>query len=848
MLLTPTKAVLDLRRPKQDTPVQAGQKTILSRSDNGNGLRKTLLTTGAGIVQIKLIGANADAVIAGQHELSGKSNYFVGNDPKKWHTNVRLFARVYYENVYPGVNLIYYGNQRELEFDFILHPGASPRAIRLEIDGAKRLRLDHGDLVLTSSGTIIHLKAPHIYQERNKVREEVRGRYVIRRKNEVGFALAAYDRERTLVIDPVLAYSTYLGGNGDPSIALDSAGNAYFTGISNSQDVIVTKLNRDGTALIYTTYFGGTAAEGGSAIAVDSAGNAYIAGITDSPDFPVINAIQPQFGGAGTDAFVTKINPAGSALVYSTYLGGSNYDWGLSIAVGAGGGAYVTGMTNSSDFPTLNAIQPNYLGNSFDYAAFVTKIGSAGKLIYSTYLGGSKENEGHGIAVDSSGNAYVTGFTNSTDFPTVNAIQPTFAGGFTCPDTCGDPFVTKINASGTALVYSTYLGGGNKDSGHSIAVDSIGNTYVTGTTVSTDFPMVNAIQPTYGGNQDTFVTKFNASGNALVYSTYLGGSGGDSSGGIAVNSAGSVYVTGTTNSADFPTLNAIQPTKWGVDNAFVTEIDGYGTGLVYSTYLGGPQHTSGYSVVVDKQNSAYVTGTTGSQYFPTTLLALQPKLKSFPDGFVTKIVPQTFVSISPLKRYLPTKLLGASVTREVIAMNQGSGTLKINKIYIAGFDPGDFAETNTCDSALAAGASCSISIMFTPTEKNLRRAVLAISDSDPASPQAVPMSGSGTVVSVSNFTRSFGDEPVSRTSAPQNVTVTNFGTAALNFSGITITGTNPNDFSQTNTCGISIAAGANCTITVTFTPSAIGNRHAVVTISDDGGASPQKVILTGTGT
>ena len=194
----------------------------------------------------------------------------------------------------------------------------------------------------------------------------------------------------------------------------------------------------------------------------------------------------------------------------------------------------------------------------------------------------------------------MTGFTNSTDFPTVNAIQPTFAGGFTCPDTCGDPFVTKINASGTALVYSTYLGGGNKDSGHSIAVDSIGNTYVTGTTVSTDFPMVNAIQPAYGGNQDTFVTKFNASGNALVYSTYLGGSGGDSSGGIAVNSAGSVYVTGTTNSADFPTLNAIQPTKWGVDNAFVTEIDGYGTATVavdQSATVAVAAGTAGASVV-----------------------------------------------------------------------------------------------------------------------------------------------------------------------------------------------------------------------------------------------------------
>jgi hypothetical protein len=281
------------------------------------------------------------------------------------------------------------------------------------------------------------------------------------------------------VIDPVLAYSTYLGGSGSdvtPAIAVDSAGNAYVTGTTNSADfptanavqpaidgnwdAFVAKINRDGTALVYSTYLGGSDTDGSVSIAVGKAGNALITGTTSSADFPTVNAIQPQFGGAGTDAFVAKINAAGSALVYSTYLGGSNYDWGLSVAVGTDGSAYVSGMTNSADFPTLHAIQPTYGGNGFDYAAFVTKVGAAGNLIYSTYLGGSKENEGHDIAVDSAGNAYVTGFTESTDFPTSNAIQPTYAGG-------GDAFVTKINASGSALVYSTYLGGGNPDSGPS---------------------------------------------------------------------------------------------------------------------------------------------------------------------------------------------------------------------------------------------------------------------------------------------------------------------------------------------------------------------------------------------
>jgi len=253
-------------------------------------------------------------------------------------------------------------------------------------------------------------------------------------------------------------------------------------------------------------------------------------------------------------------------------------------------------------------------------------------------------------------------------------------------------------------------------------------------------------------------------------------------------------------------------------------------------------------VAVDAADSAYVAGNTESQYFPKTLLALQRKLKGF-NIFVTKIAAQTFVSISPPKRYLPTTLLGTtSATKTVLATNQGSGTLTINKIYIGGLDPGDFAETNTCGSAVAPGASCTISVTFTPTDKTLRHAVLGISDSDPASPQAVPLSGFGTVVSLSKNKRSFGDEPVGTTSAPQKVTLTNVGSAQLNFTGITITGTNANDFSQTNTCGTSIAAVANCTITVTFKPTATGNRTAAVSISDDGGASPQKVTLTGTGT
>jgi centrosomal CEP192-like protein/beta-propeller repeat-containing protein len=325
--------------------------------------------------------------------------------------------------------------------------------------------------------------------------------------------------------------------------------------------------------------------------------------------------------------------------------------------------------------------------------------------------------------------------------------------------------------------------------------------------------------------------------------------GGDQGFGIAVNTAGNVYVIGTTTSSDFPTVSAIQPTKSGIDNAFVTEINSNGTGLAYSTYLGAPQYNSGYGVAVDAANSAYVAGNTMSRYFPKTLLALQRELKGNPNIFVTKIAAQTFVSLFPTKQFFPTTLLGTrSVTKTVLASNHGSGTLTINKIYIGGLDPSDFVETNTCGSALAAGASCTISVTFTPTDKNLRSAVLGISDSDPGSPQAAPLGGMGTVVSLSKTKLPFGDEAVGATSASQTVTLTNVGSARLNFTGITITGTNPTDFSQTDTCGTSIAAKASCTITVKFKPTATGTRNALLSISDDGGPSPQRVSLTGTGT
>jgi hypothetical protein len=483
---------------------------------------------------------------------------------------------------------------------------------------------------------------------------------VLKGRRQVGFAVATYDTSLPLVIDPVLCYSTYLGGNSADegrSIAVDSSGSAYVTGYTfstdfptttgtfqtttfgGSTDAFVTKLNPTGSALVYSTYLGGGYYDFGHGIAVDASGNAYVTGDTSSTDFPTTaGAFQTTLGGI-RNGFVTKLNPSGSAQVYSTYLGGSYSDAGLGIAADRSGNACVTGLTFSTDFPTTaGAFQPTF-GGGGSIDAFVTKLNPTGSAqVYSTYLGGSGGDEGLGIAVDASNNAYVTGFTQSTNFPTTSgAFQPTF-GGY------NDAFVTKLNATGSApLVYSTYLGGSDFERGFGIAVDTLGNAYVTGV-AGTNFPTTSgAFQTTFGGIiVDAFATKINPTGSApLVYSTYLGGSQFDQANGIAVDASDNAYVTGVTTSTDFPTTSgAFQTTFGGYSDAFVTKLNPTGSApLVYSTYLGGDADDSGNGIAVDPSGSAYITGTTSSIDFPTTTGAFQAVLMAGVgccDAFVTK--------------------------------------------------------------------------------------------------------------------------------------------------------------------------------------------------------------------
>jgi hypothetical protein len=585
---------------------------------------------GAQPVRMRLVGGAKPKEFERLEPTGGISNYFIGNDPSKWRTEIPQYKRVKVRGVYPGVDLGYYGAGGKLEYDLLVAPGADASRIEIAYQGVESMRVDEqGDLVLKTEGGELRQQRPKVYQEDNGKRIEVEARYRLHGRKQVAFELARYDRAKPLVIDPVFFYSTYLGGSGADQgngIAVDGNGNAYVTGTTNSpdfptagavqsaygggySDAFVTKINASGSALIYSTYLGGNGYDPGIAIAVDSSGNAYVTGDTGSSNFPTANPIQGTYLGSHM-AFVTKINATGSTLIFSTYLGGSGGDVGYGIAVDGQGEVYVTGQTCSTNFPTHLPLQGTY-GGACD--AFVTKINAGGSaLVYSTYLGGSLADYGYGIAVDGSGNAYVTGLTISSDFPTAYPLQGTNHG------IGGDAFVTKLSAGGTIMLYSTYLGGSVQTQGQAIAVDGSGNAYVTGLTNSSDFPTVGALQGTYGGDPaDAFVTKINASGSALIYSTYLGGSFGDVGYGIAVDGSGNAYVTGYTTSTNFPTASPLQATNGGGYYAFVTKINASGSALVYSTYLGGSGGDLGEAIAVDGSGNAYVTGQTSSTNFPT---------------------------------------------------------------------------------------------------------------------------------------------------------------------------------------------------------------------------------------
>lgn len=614
------------------------------------------------VFRLQWIGANRNPQIAPETPLPGKVNYLVGSDPAKWHTEIPTYARVRYRQLYPGVDAVFYGKDGEFEYDLEVEPGTSLDALRFSFEGADSIRrAKDGDLVIKAGKATLRQRLPKVYQDSATGRRLLAANYLIHSDKTVSYRVAGVDRTRKLVIDPVLSYSTLLGGGGDDfitGVAVDQFGRMYATGSTTfgfptknplqgnqpGHDAFVTKFFADGAGVFYSTYLGGNSdAEAGTAIGIDRDGNAYVVGNTRSTNFPVTpGAFQQSLRGT-RDGFISKLNPTGSQLVYSTLLGGSSTTPAerlLAMALDTQRRVYVTGSTDSRDFPVRNAFQPTAVDSSCGGGpcahAFVARLSADGDaLSFSTYLGGSSGEEGTGIAVDSTFHAYVTGNSFSPDFPTTpGAFQANPQGG-------GDGFVTKFAGDGTSLVYSTFLGGSGAEAGSAIAVDGSDRAYVTGFTQSSDFPVTPGVfQPVYpsGSMQSGFVTKLQRDGKGLVYSTYLGGSVTELPNSIAVDSRGQAHVVGSTESPDFPLHNPLRQYGGFID-AFAAKLSAGGASLLYSTYLGGSGGDAGFSVRLDSAGNAYIGGSTVSGNFPTTPGAFDRTLGGSFDGWAAKIRP-----------------------------------------------------------------------------------------------------------------------------------------------------------------------------------------------------------------
>ncbi len=831
---------------------------------------KSLTTT---TVSMEVVGANLKAAVAGMDELRAKTNYFVGNDPKRWHSNIPSFAKVRYGQIYPNIDLVFYGSENQIENDFVLSPGANLAAIRLRIRGAESLRVNNdGDVVAKVSGGMVSLRRPTVYQASDGVRHFIKSRYVLRDGDDLQFEVGSYDKAKELVIDPVLTYSTYLGGAGNDvatAVAVDATGNAYVTGFTSSADfpttpgslepafpvpagqtAFVTKFGPDGT-LIYSTFLGGSTGQfnfasnitAGAALKVDTTGNVYIFGDTDVSDFPTVNAFQTlcnqcNANSGSYDLFITKLGSNGSALLYSSYFGGSYADSPGDIAVDNAGLAYLTGSTRSADFPVTPGAVDQICGtdgncnlDSFGqplYDSFVAKIDTtktgAASLAYSTFLGGSNSDTANGIAIDASGAAYIAGSTNSTDFPTTpGSFQSKIPNSGLSAG-----FVTKINGSGTVIIYSTYLGGTGGDSNYSIAVDSLGDAYVTGWTLSTDFPVTpGAFQTLLPGSSNAFVSKFNSAGTALSYSSFLGGSDFDEGDAIAVDDAGNAYVSGRTGSADFPLANAVQALYGGgFSDVFVSKIDPSGSQLLFSTYLGGsdndgsiggPFQKVALGVAVDGQGAVYVTGGTQSPNFPTTSGAFQAALNgSSLDAFITKLSSLPGTSGNPLGTIsITTNLSAAAFTVSGPATFSGTGTnatfsnapvgaYTVSFGMVAGYTTPP-RETRT----LSAGGTISVLGTYNPIQT--------------------------PVIEITSNSLDFGSVPIGATK-DLTFAVQNVGSGLLTG---TASATVP--FSVVTGSAFAVKSTQTQIVTVHFAPTAGGSFLQTLSVSSNGGQSSVQV-------
>ncbi len=623
------------------------------------------------ILKQEFVGANPVKPI-GRERLGWNCNFFYGNDSSKWCTEVPNYQEVYYENLYDGIDLRYYTNERGLKYDFIVHPGANFSQIRVKYDGAERLKIDDlGNLVIRTKLEDIVDGELFIYQDYDGIRHQVNGRFEMYNNLEYGFEiLDDYNEQEIIVIDP-LVYSTFIGGIYDDhgsGITIDTNSNVYLTGHTGSTnfpnttgavntkyngliDAFILKLNSKGSSLLYSTFIGGIKYDESTDIVIDSNNNAYITGRTNSTDFPITNGVYDFTYNNDFDVYVLKLNSIGSSLLYSTFVGGNSFDWGKDITIDSNGNIYVTGYTSSKDFPnTLGAYDTTY-NEGFWGDIFVLKLNQIGSfLIYSTFIGGRNCDFGERIVVDTKGNVFVTGRTNSTDFPTtLKAYDTTYNGKY-------DVFVFKLNQTGSSLLYSTFLGGSNNDFDGGITIDSNGNAYVTGSTDSINFPFTTGVYDmTHNGGYDIFVIKLNRIGSTLLYSTFIGGSNNDLSMEIAIDSNDNPYITGNTFSPNFPNTTEAYDNKFnGVVDGIIFKINPIGSSLIYSSFIGG--NDSGWEgtvkLVIDFNCNIYIIGATDSIDFPTTFGVYDNTLNGQEDIFVSKlsiIKNESFPSVEDLK-------------------------------------------------------------------------------------------------------------------------------------------------------------------------------------------------------
>lgn len=584
-------------------------------------------------LRMRFDGANPMVALEGAEAVAGRANFLSGPDRGSWKTNLPVFAKVAYRNLYPGIDAVYAGAGRQIKSEFRLAPFADPGWIRMRYEGAASVRIGAGGALLVERGaTVLREDPPEAFQiTGDGSRREVAAAYRLLEDRTVGFELGPYDPTRPLVIDPAITYSTYLGGSGMGAVtgvAIDGAGNLYAAGWTEAfnfpifgayqavnrggVDAFVVKLNAAGNGMFYATYIGGAGDDRAAGIAVDSSGQAHVAGATGSSDFPLAAGIRSSMMG-GKEGFALKLNAAGSGLIYSTFLGGSGYDVATAVAVDAAGAAYYAGDTQSTDGLLRNATQGVHGGRT---DGFIVKLSAFGVLEFGTFLGGSSDEHIGGIAVDSSGNLHVAGGTDSANFPVTAALQGIKAGG-------QDAFVAKIRtAAPTAVLWSTFLGGGSgsaaaPEQANGIALDGNGNVYVTGVTSSVNFPVsTGALSATYAGSRDTFLTKINAAGSARIYSTYIGTLGFDWGHAVAVDGSGNAYVAGYTSSASFPSVGALQGVFGGLYDAFVMKVSAAGNSLLFSTLYGGSGADQASAIAVDAAGNIYVGGQTSSVNFP----------------------------------------------------------------------------------------------------------------------------------------------------------------------------------------------------------------------------------------